>query len=160
MKNKEGDKLPEAKVFVIDMDKEYENKEISTDEILNQDKVILFGLPGAFTPGCSKKHLPSFLESAEKLKEKKIRKVFCISINDPFVMEAWGRNYNLKDELTLLADVKGDFTKNIGAGFIWRGWGLRSKRYTMLLEAGVVKKLVEEEGKCELTAAENFLKVI
>ena len=75
-------------------------------------------------------------------------------------MEGWGRNYNLKDELTLLADVKGDFTKNIGAGFIWRDWGLRSKRYTMLLEAGVVKKLVEEEGKCELTAAENFLKEI
>ena len=160
MKIKEGDKLPEAKVFVIDMNKEYEHKEISTSEILNQDKIILFGLPGAFTPGCSKKHLPSFLASTEKLKEKNIRKVFCISINDPFVMEAWRRNYNLKDELTLLADAKGDFTKNIGAGFIWRDWGLRSKRYTMLLESGVIKKLVEEEGKCELTAAENFLKGI
>ena len=160
MKIKEGDKLPDAKVFVIDMNKEFEHKEISTSEILNQDKIILFGLPGAFTPGCSKKHLPSFLESTEKLKEKNIRKVFCISINDPFVMEGWGRNYNLKDELTLLADVKGDFTKNIEAGFIWRGWGLRSKRYTILLEAGVVKKLVEEEGKCELTAADNFLKGI
>ena len=160
MKIKEGDKLPKAEVFVIDMNKEYEHKEISTSEILNQDKIILFGVPGAFTPGCSKKHLPSFLESADKLKEKNIRKVFCISINDPFVMEAWGRNYNLKDELILLADVKGDFTKNIGAEFIWRGWGLRSKRYTMLLEAGVVIKLVEEEGKCELTAAENFLKEI
>ena len=75
-------------------------------------------------------------------------------------MEAWGKNYNLKDELTLLADAKGDFTKSIGAEFNWRGWGLRSKRYTMLLEAGVVKKLVEEEGKCELTAAENFLQGI
>jgi peroxiredoxin (alkyl hydroperoxide reductase subunit C) len=160
MKIKEGDKLPNTKVFIINMDKEYEHKEISTIEILNKEKIILFGLPGAFTPGCSKKHLPSFLEATEKLKEKNIRKVFCISINDPFVMEAWGRNYNLKDKLTLLADVKGDFTKNIGAEFIWREWGLRSKRYTMLLEAGVVKKLVEEEGKCELTAAENFLKEI
>ena len=160
MKIKEGDKLPEAKVFVIDMDKEYEHKEISTGEILNKDKIILFGLPGAFTPGCSKKHLPSFLASTEKLKEKNIRKVYCISIIYPFVLEAWGRNKNLKDELTLLADVKGDFTKNIGAGFIWSGWGLCSKRYTMLLEAGVVKKLVEEEGKCELTAAENFLREI
>ena len=160
MKIKEGDKLPEAKVFVIDIYKEYEHQEISTSEILNQDKIILFGLPGAFTPGCSKKHLPSFLGTTEELKKKNISKVFCISINDPFVMEAWGKNYNLKDELTLLADAKGDFTKNIGAGFIWRGWGLRSKRYTMLLEAGVVKKLVEEEGKCELTAAENFLKGI
>ena len=160
MKIKEGDKLPNTKVFIIDMNKEYEHKEISTREILNEGKIILFGLPGAFTPGCSKRHLPSFLESAEKIKEKNIKKVFCISINDPFVMEAWGKNYNLKDELTLLADVKGDFTKTIGAEFDWRNWGLRSKRYTMLIESGIVKKLVQEEGKCELTAAENFLKEI
>ena len=76
MKIKEGDKLPDAKVFIIDIDKEYEHKEISTGEILNKDKIILFGLPGAFTPGCSKKHLPSFLESTEKLKEKKYTKSF------------------------------------------------------------------------------------
>ena len=75
-------------------------------------------------------------------------------------MDAWGKNYSLKNELILLADVKGDSTKSIGAEFNWRGWSLRSKRYTMLLHAGVVKKLVEEEGKCELTAAENFLKNI
>ena len=160
MKIKEGDKLPDARVFVIDMSKEYGHKEISTSEILNKDKIILFGLPGAFTPGCSKKHLPSFLESTEKLKEKNIRKVFCISINDPFVMEAWGKSYNLKEELTLLADAKGDVTKSIGGEFNWRGWGSRSNRYTMLLESGVVKKLKVEEGKCELTAAENFLKKI
>ena len=129
-------------------------------KIVTKDKIILFGLPGAFTPGCSKRHLPSFHESTEKLREKNIRKVFCISINDPFVMEAWGKNHNIKKQLTLLADVKGDFTKSIGAEFNWRGWGLRSKRYTMFLESGVIKKLVEEEGKCELTAAENFLKEI
>jgi len=160
MKIKEGDKLPNSKVFVINMNKEYDHKEISTSEILNKDRIILFGLPGAFTPGCSKKHLPSFLESSDQLKEKNIKKVFCISINDPFVMEAWGKSYNLKEELTLLADVKGDFTKSIGAEFNWRDWGSRSNRYTMLLEFGVVKKLVVEEGKCELTAAENFLKKI
>ena len=160
MKIKEGEKLPDAQVLAIDMSKEYEHKEISTGEILNKGKIILFGLPGAFTPGCSKKHLPSFIESTEQIKEKNIKKVFCISINDPFVMEAWGRNYNLKDELTLLADVKGDFTKNIGSEFNWRGWGLRSKRNIMLLEEGVIKKIVEEEGKCELTAAENFIKGI
>ena len=160
MRINEGDKLPNAKVFVINMNKEYEHKETSTSEILNKDKIILFGLPGAFTPGCSKKHLPSFLECTEKLKEKNIRKVFCISINDPFVMEAWGKSYNLKDELTLLADVKGDFTKSIGAEFNWRGWGSRSNRYTMLLESGVVNKLIVEEGKCELTAADIFLKKI
>ena len=156
MKIKKGDKLPDAKVFILEKDP----KEVSIKKTVGNEKVILFGLPGAFTPGCSKKHLPSFLESTEKLKEKNIKKVFCISINDPFVMEAWGKSYNLKDQLTLLADAKGDFTKSIGAEFNWRGWGLRSKRYTMLIEAGIVKKLVEEEGKCELTAAENFLKAI
>jgi len=156
MKIKEGDKLPDSKVIII----EKEHKEISTKEILNKGKIILFGLPGAFTPTCSNKHLPSFLESAERLKDKKINKVFCISINDPFVMEAWGKSFNLKNQLILLADVLGNFTKNIGAEFNWRDWGIRSKRYTMLLEDGVVKKMVEEEGKCELTAAENFLKKI
>ena len=156
MKIKEGEKLPDSKVFIL----EKEHKEISTKEILNKDKVILFGLPGAFTPTCSNKHLPSFLKSTEQLKKKNIEKVFCISINDPFVMEAWGKSFNLNDQLTLLADVRGDFTKSIGAEFNWRGWGTRSKRYTMLLEDGVVKKIVEEEGKCELTAAENFLKGI
>ena len=156
MKIKEGDTLPDVKVFIIDK----EHKEISTKEILNKDKVILFGVPGAFTPTCSNQHLPSFIKSTEKLREKNIKKVFCISINDPYVMDAWGKNYSLKNELILLADVKGDFTKSIGAEFNWRGWSIRSKRYTMLLHAGVVKKLVEEEGKCELTAAENFLKNI
>jgi len=156
MKIKEGEKLPDSKVFIL----EKEHKEISTKEIFNKDKVILFGLPGAFTPTCSNKHLPSFLKSNEQLKKKNIEKVFCISINDPFVMEAWGKSFNLNDQLTLLADVRGDFTKSIGAEFNWRGWGTRSKRYTMLLDNGVIKKIVEEEGKCELTAADNFLKEI
>ena len=156
MKIKEGDRLPDAKVFIIDK----QHKEIPTSEILNEGKVILFGVPGAFTPTCSNKHLPSFLQSAEKLKNKDIKKVFCISINDPYVMEAWGKSYNLKNELILLADVKGNFTKSIGAEFNWRDWAVRSKRYTMLIEEGVVKKLVVEEGKCELTAAENFLESI
>ncbi len=160
MKIKEGDNIPNVKVFVIEADKEFEHKEISTGEILNSGKVILFGLPGAFTPTCSKKHLPSFLESTEELKKKNIKKVFCISINDPFVMEAWGKSYNLNNQLTLLADVKGDFTKTIGAEFNWRTWGIRSRRYTMLIEDGVVKKLVVEDGKCELTVADSFLKEI
>ena len=156
MKIKEGDKLPDAKVVIL----EKEHKEITTSKILNKDKVILFGLPGAFTPTCSNKHLPSFLKSTEELKKKNIKKVFCVSVNDPFVMDAWRRSYSLKDQITFLADVNGDFTKSIGAEFNWRGWGLRSKRYTMLLEDGIIKKLVAEEGKCELTAAENFLKGI
>ena len=156
MKIKEGEKLPDSKVFIL----EKQHKEISTNEILNKGKVILFGLPGAFTPTCSNKHLPSFLQSKEQLKKKNIEKVFCISVNDPFVMEAWGKSFNLTNQLILLADVRGDFTKSIGADFNWRGWGIRSKRYTMFLDNGVIKKIVEEEGKCELTAADNFLKII
>ena len=134
MKLKKGEKLPEAKLIMLGK----EHKEVNTSEILNSGKVILFGLPGAFTPTCSNKHFPSFLKSKEELKKKYINKVFCISVNDPFVMEAWGKTYNLKDQITLLADVNANLTKCIGAEFNWRGWGLRSKRYTMLIEDGVV----------------------
>ena len=156
MKLKKGEKLPEAKLIMLGK----EHKEVNTSEILNSGKVILFGLPGAFTPTCSNKHFPSFLKSKEELKKKNINKVFCISVNDPFVMEAWGKTNNLKDQITLLADVNANLTKCIGAEFNWRGWGLRSTRYTMLLDNEVIKKLVVEEGKCELTSAENFLSEI
>ena len=156
MKIKPGDNMPDSKVFIM----EEQPKEISLRQIIGKSRVILFGLPGAFTPTCTNKHLPSFIKSTDELRKKNVKKIFCISINDPFVMDAWGKSFNLIDQLTLLSDVKGDFTKSIGAGFDWRGWGLRSKRYTMLLDDGIVKKVIEEEGKCELTAAENFLKEI
>ena len=156
MKIKEGETIPNVKVIVL----EKEHKERSSKEIFANGKIILFGLPGAFTPTCSNKHLPSFINSTEDLRKKNIKKVFCISVNDPYVMEAWGKSLNIKDQLTLISDIKSNFTKSIGAEFNWRGWGLRSKRYTMLLEDGIIKKLVAEEGKCELTAAENFLKGI
>ena len=156
MKIKPGDNIPDSKVFIM----EEQPKEILLRKIIGKSRVILFGLPGAFTPACTNKHLPSFIKSKDELRKKNVKKIFCISINDPFVMDAWGKSFNLIDQLTLLSDVKGDFTKSIGAGFDWRGWGLRSKRYTMLLDDGIVKKVVEEEGKCELTAAENFLKEI
>ena len=135
-------------------------KEVSIKEIIAGKKTILFGLPGAFTPTCSQKHLPGFINASQKLEEKGIKKVICISINDPFVMDAWGKSQNLKNQIILLADVQGEFTKKIGAEFNWRGWGLRSMRYTMLLENEEIKKLVVEEGKCELTAADNFLREI
>ena len=156
MKVKVGDKLPDAKVFLLEKDP----KEVSVKKIINGEKTILFGLPGAFTPTCSEKHLPSFINASEEIKKKGIKKVICISVNDPYVMDGWGKSQNLKDQIILLADAEGEFTKKIGAEFNWRGWGLRSKRYTMLLENEFVKKLIVEEGKCELTAAENFLKLI
>ena len=160
MKIKKGDKLPDAKVFILEKDP----KEVSIKKIVGNEKVILFGLPGAFTPTCSAKHLPGFIIAIDQLKKKGIKKVVCISVNDPFVMDAWGKTHNVQDKILMVGDSKGDFTKNIGAelNLTNRGLGVRSSRYTMLVEKGNVLKISEEEvaGKCEVTAAENFLKEI
>ena len=160
MKIKERDKLPDAKVFILDKDP----KEVSIKQIIGDEKTILFGLPGAFTPTCSAKHLPGFVMATDQLKEKDIKKVICISINDPFVMDAWGKAHNVDNKILMVGDYKGDFTKNIGAeiNLSTRGLGIRSNRYTMLVEKGEIIKISEEETarKCESTAAENFLKEI
>ena len=160
MKIKKGDKLPDAKVFILEKDP----KEVSIKKIVGNEKVILFGLPGAFTPTCSAKHLPGFIIAIDQLKKKGIKKVVCISVNDPFVMDAWGKTHNVQDKILMVGDSNGDFTKSIGAelNLINRGLGVRSSRYTMLVEKGNVLKISEEEvaGKCEVTAAENFLKEI
>jgi len=161
MKIKEGEKLPNSKMFVLSKDGP---KEISMWEFIGQDKVILFGLPGAFTPTCSAKHLPGFINSMDKIKKKGIKKIICISVNDPFVMDAWGKRHNVEGRIEMLGDSRGEFTKSIGAELDLnaKGLGIRSERYTMLVESGAVKKVVEEEvaGKCEITSAENFLKQI
>ena len=160
MKIKEGDKLPDAKVFVLEKDP----KEKTIKEIIGNDRIIIFGLPGAFTPTCSSKHLPGFLSEFDQLKQKKIKKVICISINDPFVMDAWGKAHNVQDKIIMVGDSNGEFTKNIGAekNLSHRGLGIRSSRYTMFIEKGIILKISEEEtpGKCEITSAEVFLKSI
>jgi peroxiredoxin (alkyl hydroperoxide reductase subunit C) len=100
----------------------------------------------------------------DEIKKKGIKKVICISVNDPFVMDAWGKSHNVQGKITMLGDSKGEFTKSVGAELDLnaRGLGIRSARYTMLIESGAVKKIIEEEvaGKCEITSAENFLKKI
>ena len=100
----------------------------------------------------------------DEIKKKRIKKVICVSVNDPFVMAAWGKSHNVQEKIEMLGDPRGEFTKSIGAELDLnaRGLGIRSTRYTMLVESGVVKKVVEEEvaGKCEITSAENFLKKI
>ena len=160
MKIKRGEVLPDAKVFILEKDP----KQISIKEIVGDNKVILFGLPGAFTPTCSERHLPGFMKATDQLREKNIKKVICISVNDPFVMDAWGKTHNVENKILMVADYKAEFTKNIGAELDLnkRGLGIRSCRYTMLVEKGNIVKIAEEEvaGKCESTAAENFLKVI
>ena len=160
MKIKRGEALPDAKGFILEKDP----KQISIKEIVGDNKVILFGLPGAFTPTCSERHLPGFMKAADQLREKNIKKVICISVNDPFVMDAWGKTHNVENKILMVADYKADFTKNIGEELDLnkRGLGIRSCRYTMLVEKGNIVKIAEEEvaGKCESTAAEIFLKVI
>ena len=160
MKIKEGEKLPDAKVFILDKDP----REISLKQIIGDDKVILFGLPGAFTRTCSAQHLPGFINATDQIKKKNIKKVICISVNDPFVMDAWGKINNVENKILMVGDSNAIFTKNIGAelNLNHRGLGIRSSRYTMLVEKGYIVKISEEEvaGKCETTAAENFLKKV
>ena len=160
MNLKNGEKLPDAKVFIFDKDP----KETSIKQIIREDKVIIFGLPGAFTPTCSSKHLPGFIAASDLLNKKNIKKVICISVNDPFVMDAWGKTHQAQNKILMVADYKANFTKEIGAELDLnkRGLGIRSSRYTMLIDKGIVMKITEEEvaGKCESTAADNFLKEI
>ena len=160
MKLKKGDALPDAKVFIFDGS----SKETSIKQIVGEERVIIFGLPGAFTPTCSAKHLPGFISAADLLKAKDIKKIICISVNDPFVMDAWGKIHNVENKILMVGDSNAVFTKNIGAelDLNTKGLGIRSSRYTMLVEKGSVVKISEEEvaGKCESTAAENFIKEI
>ena len=160
MKLKKGDILPDAKVFIFDESP----KETSIKQIVGEEKVIIFGLPGAFTPTCSAKHLPGFISAADQLKAKDIKKVICISVNDPFVMDAWGKVHKVENKILMVGDSNAVFTKNIGAELDLnkKGLGIRSSRYTILVEKGCIVKISEEEvaGKCESTAAENFIKEI
>ena len=139
-------------------------KEVSIKEIIGEDKVIMFGLPGAFTPTCSAKHLPGFINASEEIKKKGIKKILCISVNDPFVMNAWGKIHNVGNKILMVGDCNVAFTKKIGAevNLHHRGLGTRSSRYSMLVEKGIIIKIKEEEtaGACESTAAENFIKEV
>ena len=160
MKIKEGDQLPDAKVFILDTG----SKETSIRQIIGEEKCILFGLPGAFTSTCSTKHLPGFINAESQIKAKNINQVVCVSVNDPFVMNAWGKANNAEKKVLMVADSNCNFTKSIGAeiNLGHKGLGVRSSRYAMLIEKGKVIKISKEEvaGKCEATAAENFLKDI
>ena len=162
MKLKKGDKLPSGEVFYLDESKKV--KKIDIYLLLKNQKVIIFGLPGAFTAVCSAKHLPGFVNNFEKAKEKGVRKIICISVNDPFVMKAWGESHNVKDKILMVGDPFCKFIKEIGADVdkSEKGLGFRSSRFTMLIENGIVKKIEEEKdtASCEVTAAENFLENI
>ena len=155
---KVGDKVPSVKLRHMTKDGP---KDISTDDIFKGKKVALFALPGAFTPTCSAKHLPGFVQQADQIKAKGVGTIACLSVNDAFVMDAWGKNQNVGDKVMMLADGNADFTKAVGlemdgSGF---GMGLRSRRYSMLVDNGVVKQLnLEKPGAFEVSNAETILK--
>jgi peroxiredoxin len=138
-------------------------KTITTDELFKGKRVVLFALPGAFTPTCSKAHLPGFVVNADAIKEKNVDRIVCLSVNDAFVMDAWGKDQNVDDNILMLADGSAEFTKAVGldddrTGI---GMGVRSRRYAMVVEDGVVKALnVEEPGEFKVSSAEAILELL
>jgi len=135
-------------------------KDVSIGEIFKGKKVVLFAVPGAFTPTCSMKHLPGFLEQAAAIRAKGVDEIVCLSVNDAFVMGAWGSANNAKGKVRMLADGNGDFTKAVGlsldaSGF---GMGLRSQRYAMIINDGKVQALLVEPGPgLNVSSAESVL---
>ena len=162
MKLKKGDKLPPGELFYLD-DKKIVKK-IEIDSFFKNQKVILLGLPGAFTAVCSSIHLPGFVNNFDQAKKRGITKLICVLVNDPFVMKAWGELHNVEDKIFMAGDPFCKFIKEIGADVdkSEKGLGIRSSRFTMLVENGVVKEIKEESNtaNCEISAAENFLKEI
>ena len=161
MKLKENDKIPNSEIFTLE-NGEPIKKDI--EKLLKDKKVVIFGLPGAYTSVCSTKHLPGYLNMNQQYKDKGIDLIICVSVNDPFVMNAWGKENNVGDKIIMIGDPFLNFTKSIGAEVdkSGRGLGVRSNRYTMLVDNMKVIKLQEEKdtGSCGISAAENFLKLI
>ena len=136
---------------------------VNIEELTRGKKVVIFGLPGAFTPTCSAKHVPSYLASYDKLKAKGVDEIVCISVNDPFVMGAWARDQKSDGKVRMLADGSGEYTKKLGLelDLTARGLGMRSQRYSMLVDNGVVKSLnVENAGKFEVSGADTMLQQV
>ncbi len=161
MKLKIKDQIPDIEIFHL-INGEPQTSKIR--DILGNGKVILFGLPGAFTSTCSKLHLPGYVANTDKIKAKGIEKIFCLSVNDPFVMNAWGEANNAGGKITMLSDPYLLFTKAIGAEVDRnsKGMGFRSNRYAMVIQnLEVVNIQVEKETKqCGLSSAEGVLDLL
>ena len=161
MKIKENETIPNSEVFVLENGEPIKK---NIENILKNKKSVIFGLPGAYTSVCSAKHLPGYVNNSEKYKQKGIDQIICMSVNDPFVMNAWGKENNVGDKIIMVGDPFLNFTKAIGAEVdkSGRGLGIRSNRYTMLVDNLKIIKIQEEKdtGSCEISAAENFLKLI
>ena len=154
---KVGDQIPSMKLMMSTPDGP---KETSTDEIFKGKKVVLFAVPGAFTPTCSAKHMPGFVQNADAIKAKGVDTIACIAVNDVFVMGAWGKDQGTEGKVTMLADGSAAFTKALGLelDLMARGLGTRSQRYAMIVQDGKVTHLaVEAPGGFEVSKAESIL---
>lgn len=157
-----GDTLPNATLLLMGDDGP---TSVTMVEKLTDRKVVIFGLPGAYTGTCTTAHVPSFIRTAEAFKAKGVDEIICLSVNDPFVMKAWGEDTGaIAASITMLGDAESEFTKAIGMNFSAgpAGFVERSKRYAMLVENGVVTILNEEAGpgQCEISAGETLLEAM
>jgi glutaredoxin/glutathione-dependent peroxiredoxin len=161
MSIKVGESLPDATFTIMTPDGP---QPITTAEVFKGRKVVLFAVPGAFTPTCSMNHLPGFLEKAAEFRAKGIDEIVVVAVNDVFVMDAWSKHSGAQGKIKFLADGSGNFAKALGLtlDLTDRGLGIRSQRYSMLVDDGVVKKLNVEEsvGKAETSGADALLKQI
>jgi glutaredoxin/glutathione-dependent peroxiredoxin len=162
---KVGDRLPDGQI------QEYVEVEsagcslgpnrFDIDKLVKGKTIVVFGLPGAFTPTCSAKHVPGYLQHYDEFKAKGVDEIWCLSVNDAFVMGAWGRDQKAGGKIRMMADGSGDYTAKLGLENDLRagGLGIRSQRFSMLVKDGVVKKLnIEAPGKFEVSTAEAMLK--
>ncbi|HUH95587.1 MAG TPA: peroxiredoxin [Casimicrobiaceae bacterium] len=134
--------------------------EFKIDDLVRGKKIVLFGLPGAFTPTCSAKHVPSFVANYDKLKARGVDEILCMSVNDPFVMGAWAKDQKTAGKVRMMADGSGTYTKALGLelDLTARGLGMRCQRFSALIDNGVVKTLnIEAPGKYEVSGAETML---
>jgi peroxiredoxin (alkyl hydroperoxide reductase subunit C) len=160
-----GQKLPNATLYEF-LNEETEGCAIGPnafeiDKLVAGKKIVIFALPGAFTPTCSAQHVPGYVAQCEAIKAKGVDEIWCVAVNDPFVMGAWGRDLNVGKKVRMLGDGSAEFTGKLGLEFdlTKRGLGIRSQRYAMVVENGVVKSLaLEEPGKFEVSDAASVLK--
>lgn len=155
---KVGDSLPEAKLQRIREGVET----VDTPTLFDGKKVVLFAVPGAFTPTCSERHLPGFVEHFDQFRDKGVE-VLCVSVNDPFVMKAWGESQHVPDGLIMLADGNGEFTRSLGLEMDASAYGMgtRSKRFSLYAEDRVVKQInIEAPGEFRVSSAEHILSQI
>jgi peroxiredoxin len=159
-----GDRLPEGTLQeFIDVATEgcaLGPNTFNVSDLVKGKTIAIFGLPGAFTPTCSAQHLPGYIKLADQLKAKGVDEIWCISVNDAFVMGAWGRDQKAAGIVRMMADGSAAFTKALGLEFdlVAKGFGVRSQRYSMLVQDGVVKQLNVEAGGFDVSSAETLLK--